>query len=358
MNTSEKHRNQTDIEDNQIWTPEGRFANATELQILLDNYQGGEQICLKVGPNLKFRRIDQYMSTRFNCFSRTLVQRLIRSGEILVNAEPVKISHRLNQDDIIQITLPPPVDQEVVPEDIPVDILYEDDDIIVVNKMPWMVVHPARCYKSGTLVNALAYHCKTLSSGSEKMRPGIVHRLDKNTTGCIIVAKNDDAQYNLAQQFKNRSTKKKYLAVVHGTPELDSDMIKNMIGPHPTVREKFAVRSEEGKKAITVYKVLERFNGYAYVEIDIHTGRTHQIRVHMSHLGYPIVADRIYGGKVVYPWQIKNELPSPQDILINRQALHAGWLEINHPRTGERMSFEAPLYQDMASLLDMLRTYR
>ena len=345
-------------EELDIQLPDGRFANASEMQKLLDNYEGGEEVLLRVGTNLKNKRLDLYMNGRFNCFSRTMIQRLIRSGDILVNNAQVKTSCKLSTGDLITMIFPEPAITHVEPEDIPLDILYEDDDIIVINKMPEMVVHPARSYKSGTLVNALAYHCDSLSSGSEIMRPGIVHRLDKNTSGCIIVAKNDEAQWKLSHQFRTRTTKKTYYCIVHGCPDLDSDMIKNMIGQHPTVREKFAVRSDSGKEATTIYKVLERFSGFSYVEVDILTGRTHQIRVHMSHLGNPIVADDMYGGKIVYPWQIRNEMPMPEDPVITRQALHAGMLEISHPRTNERMTFTAPMHQDMANLLELLRTYR
>ncbi|MGE4285958.1 MAG: RluA family pseudouridine synthase [Phycisphaerae bacterium] len=338
--------------------PDGRFANATEMQELFDNYQGGEEVHLKVGTNLKNNRIDLYLNGRFNCFSRTLIQRLIRQDDILVNGNSVRASHKLKTGDVISVVFPKPASTEVEPEDIPLNIVYEDEDIVVVNKDAGMVVHPARSYKNGTLVNALAFHCDTLSTGSEIMRPGIVHRLDKDTTGCIVVAKNDQSQWKISQQFRNRTTKKTYYAIVHGVPELDSDMIRNFIGPHPTIRERFAVRADEGKEAITVYKVLERFSGFSYLEVNIHTGRTHQIRVHMSHIGHPIVADDMYGGRTVYPWQIRNELPQPEDAIITRQALHAGSLEITHPRTDERITFEAPLCQDMAYLLEMLRTYR
>ncbi len=257
------------------------------------------------------------------------------------------------------VTLPTPQIKDIQAEDIPLDVLFEDEYVLVINKQPGIVVHPARSYKSGTLVNALVHHCDTLSSGMYHYRPGIVHRLDKDTTGAMVVAKTDEVQWKLAEQFRNRTTSKTYLAMVHGNPELDSDQIKNLLGMHPTNREKSAVRHDAGKEAITVYRVIERFRGFSLVELDLHTGRTHQIRVHMSHIGHPIVADDLYGGRLVYPWQLQElDEPQPQPPVILRQALHAWKLEIDHPKTGQRLKIEAPLYQDMQNLLDMLRQYR
>ncbi|MFI4912002.1 MAG: RluA family pseudouridine synthase [Sedimentisphaeraceae bacterium JB056] len=338
--------------------PDGRFANASELAKILEEFQGGEKVYLKVGPNLKLKRVDQYLNSKFSRFSRTLVQKLVKEGDVLVNDKKVKPSTTLNSDDVVAVTLPKPQVKNVEPEDIPIDVVYEDDYLLVINKQPNIVVHPARAYKSGTLVNALVHHCEKLSTGTYHYRPGIVHRLDKDTTGAMVVAKTDEVQWKLSDQFRNRTTKKTYVAIVHGNPELDSDQIKTLIGMHPTNRERSAVRFDEGKEAITVYKVLERFRGFSLVELDLYTGRTHQIRVHMSHIGHPLVADQMYGGKDVYLWQLEDRQPRPENPLLSRQALHAWKLAIDHPKTGKRMKFEAPIYDDMNNLLEMLRKYR
>ncbi len=339
--------------------PDGRFANATELADILEKFQGGEKVYLKVGPNLTLRRLDQYLQSKFSRFSRTLIQKLIRENRVTVNGSPFKSSHNLSTDDVVVVTLPTPQIKDIQGEDIPLDVLYEDECILVINKQPDIIVHPARACKSGTLVNALVHHCDTLSSGMYHYRPGIVHRLDKDTTGAMVVAKTDEVQWKLSEQFRNRTINKTYLAVVHGSPELDSDQIKNLLGMHPTNRDRSAVRYDEGKEAITIYRVLERFRGFSLVELDLLTGRTHQIRVHMSHIGHPVVADDLYGGRLVYPWQLQDmESPQPQPPVMIRQALHAWKLELDHPKTGERVKIEAPLHQDMQNLIDMLREYR
>jgi 23S rRNA pseudouridine1911/1915/1917 synthase len=260
--------------------------------------------------------------------------------------------------DEIDLILPARELRELTPENIPINLLYEDDDILVLNKQPDLIVHPARGYKNGTLVNALVYHFQNLSSCPDDIRPGIVHRLDRNTTGCLVVAKNDTAHWKLSRQFADRTTKKTYIALVHGMPELDADCINQPLGIHPTIREKYAIRPDVGKEAITFYEVLERFRGYSLVKLDLKTGRTHQIRIHLSWLKHPIVADDMYGGKVVYPWQIENRDAVAEEPLMARCALHAWRLELNHPITNERLKFEAPLPDDMQNLLDALREFR
>ena len=229
----------------------------------------------------------------------------------------------------------------------PLDIIYEDDDIIVLNKQADMIVHPARGNTGGTLVNGLAFYSDKLSSGLGEFRPGIVHRLDKNTTGVMVITKNDIAQWKIAKQFEHRQTKKSYLAIVHGCPQLTADRISEPLGVHPRTREKYAVRSETGKEAITFYEVAEEFRGYSLLKIRILTGRTHQIRVHLSHIKHPVVADDMYGGKVVYPWQIKDTEVVVEEPIIARPALHAHTLEFIHPTTEEPVKFEAPLPKDM-----------
>lgn len=318
----------------------------------------GQELRFRVGSNLKFRRLDKYLCGRFSHFSRTRLQKLIKEQGVNVNGRPAKPSCQLNVGDQIDLILPPRELTELVPQDIPLEILYEDEYMIAVNKQHDLIVHPARGYKTGTLVNALVYHYQKLSSGSDDWRPGIVHRLDRNTTGVLIVAKDDTSHWKLSRQFADRTTKKTYVAIVHGTPELLADRINQPLGVHPQVREKFAIRPDIGKEAVTIYHVLEKFRGYSLLELDLKTGRTHQIRVHLSWIKHPVVADDMYGGKVVYPWQIEDRQPVPEGPLMARTALHAWKLEINHPATNERMTFEAPLPDDMQNLLDALRKFR
>jgi 23S rRNA pseudouridine1911/1915/1917 synthase len=318
----------------------------------------GRQLRFRVGSNLKFNRLDKYLCGRFSQFSRTRLQALIKEQGVNVNGRPAKPSHKLQSGDVIDLILPARELRELTPENIPIDVLYEDDDMLVLNKQANLIVHPARGYKNGTLVNGLVYHFQHLSSCPDDIRPGIVHRLDRNTTGCLVVAKTDTAHWKLSRQFADRTTKKTYVAIVHGTPELDADCIKQPLGMHPIIREKFSIRPDIGKEAITFYEVLEAFRGFSLVKLDIKTGRTHQIRVHLSYIKHPVVADDMYGGKVVYPWQIENREPAPEEPLLARCALHAWKLELNHPATQERMVFEAPLPNDMQTFLDALREHR
>ncbi len=318
----------------------------------------GSELKFRVGANLRFRRLDKYLQGRFNQFSRTRLQKLIKEQGVNVNGRAAKASVKLNPGDEIDLILPPKEIREILPQDIPLDVIYEDEDIIVINKQADIIVHPARGHKTGTLVNALVYHVEKLSGGAGENRPGIVHRLDRNTTGVMVVAKNDTAQWKIARQFQNRTVKKYYLAVVHGSPELDGDCIDQPLGVHPRAREKFAIRPDIGKQAVTFYEVLERFRGYSLVKLDLKTGRTHQIRVHLSYIGHPIVADDMYGGKVVYPWQVRDEQPQVNEPIMARVALHAWTLELNHPMSGERMTFKAELPGDIGEFLDALRKYR
>lgn len=332
------------------------FSDQTEED--LSEELAGEHLCFRVGGSLKFRRLDKYLCGRFSHFSRTRLQKIIKEQGVNVNGRPAKPSCQLNAGDQIDLILPPRQLTELVPQNIPLEILYEDDYMIAVNKQPDLIVHPARGFKTGTLVNALVYHFKELSEGSEPWRPGIIHRLDRNTTGVLVVAKDDTSHWKLSRQFSDRTTKKTYIAIVHGTPQLRADCINQPLGVHPQVREKFAIRPDIGKEAITIYETLEKFRGYSLVQLDLRTGRTHQIRVHMAWIKHPVVADEMYGGKIVYPWQIEDRAPAPENPLMGRTALHAWKLEINHPATGDRMTFEAPLPKDMQSFLDALRTYR
>jgi len=317
-----------------------------------------EQQTLRVGSSIKERRLDKYLHGRFSNLTRRFIQDVIRQGEVRVNGKIAKQSLKLSPGDEITLRLPEPPSKEILPEDIPLDIIYEDDDVIVLNKQSDILVHPARGNTHGTLVNALAFYSDSLSTGLGEFRPGIVHRLDRNTTGVMVVTKNDGAQWRIAKQFEQRQVKKTYLAVVHGTPELNADRIKAPLGVHPTTREKYAIRPDKGKEAITFYEVLESFRGYSLLKMEPKTGRTHQIRVHLSYIKHPIVADDMYGGKLVYPWQIADAEPAVQEPLMSRVALHAFSLEFKHPTTDKTVQFEAPPPQDMQQLLDALRKSR
>ncbi|HBG27421.1 MAG TPA: RluA family pseudouridine synthase [Phycisphaerales bacterium] len=335
----------------------GENLNEQNDQEVIEN-EGAEHMTLKVGVNISERRLDKYLAGRLSNFSRAILQKLIVEQAVTINGKFVKPSTKITPGDSIDIILPPPPVKEFIPEDIPLNIIYEDDDILVINKQANLIVHPARGYKKGTLINALAFHSKQLSKGSEEFRPGIVHRLDRNTTGCLVVAKNETAHWRVAKQFENRQTKKFYLAIVHGTPEPDADCINKPLAVHPIIRERFAVRPEIGKEAITFYENMEKFRGYTLLKINIKTGRTHQIRVHMSYIRHPIIGDEMYGGRFVYPWQLEDRQAQPEEPLINRPALHAWRLELTHPTTLKQMQFEAPVADDMRQILDELRKFR
>jgi 23S rRNA pseudouridine1911/1915/1917 synthase len=317
-----------------------------------------ERLILHVGSSIKERRLDKYLHGRFSDLSRRFIQNAIKQGAVKVNGKIAKQSFKLSPGDEIDFNLPEPPSKEILPEDIPLDIIYEDSELIVLNKQPGMLVHPARGNTHGTLVNALAFHSDKLSSGLGEFRPGIVHRLDKDTTGVMVVTRNDTAQWKIAKQFERREVEKTYLAIVHGTPELTADRINVPLGVHPRIREKYAIRPDTGKEAITFYEVLESFRGFSLLKMTPKTGRTHQIRVHLSYMKHPIVADDMYGGKLVYPRQLADIEPAVQEPVISRVALHASTLEFKHPATGEMMEFQAPFPEDMQSLVDMLREYR
>ncbi len=273
----------------------------------------------------------------------------------------------MDAGDVVDIVLPPPEPYEVQPEDIPLDILYEDDFVLALNKRTGIIIHPARRSQGGTIANALAYYAKSLSHGEDPFRPGIVHRLDKNTTGVLIVAKTDEAHWRLALQFEQRTTQKTYLAVVHGEPEFDEDVIDAAIGQHPTVHDRyiatgFAERMggrfarKLGKSAITRYRVEERFGGFSLVRLFPKTGRTHQIRIHMSHIGHPIVGDPFYGGRHVSRRQVTGRPDESDEPAFTRQMLHAHRLVVQHPIRGTPLELEAPLPPDLSELLSLLRS--
>ncbi len=288
------------------------------------------------------QRLDKFLSKESKNLSRSYVQELIKEGDILVNNKRIKKSYRLELGDKIEVNLPQPEELELLPEDIPLDIIYEDDDLVIVNKQPDLVVHPAPGHQSGTLVNALLYHCDNLSGINGVIRPGIVHRLDKDTSGAIVVAKNDRTHLSLADQFKERDTKKIYLTLVHGQVKYNKGKIDAAIGRDSHDRKKMAVTSKNSKKAISRFEVLERFDDYTLVKVKLETGRTHQIRLHMNYIGHPVVGDSLYGYK-------------REGLNVKRQMLHSYILGFNHSKKDEWMEFKAPLLEDMESIIEKLR---
>ena len=294
----------------------------------------------------KGQRLDVFVVERFPELSRSHVQKLIEQGNVLVDGTVRKANYKLRGAEAVQVTVPQAEPISVEPEDISLDILYEDKDIIVVNKARGMVVHPASGVYSGTLVNALLYHCRDLSGINGEIRPGIVHRLDKDTSGVMVCAKNDTAHLDLAEQIRTKTAHRTYWAIVHGNIKEEAGIIKGDIGRHPTDRKKMAIVRENGKPGVTHFKVLERFGEYTLVECKLETGRTHQIRVHMTSIGHPLVNDPKYGPKKSSPFA------------INGQALHSLQLILTHPVTKEEMTFTAPLPTDMEKILTGLRNKR
>ncbi|MGB9813097.1 MAG: RluA family pseudouridine synthase [Thermovenabulum sp.] len=287
------------------------------------------------------KRLDVYLTEKLKETSRSYIQKGIEEGWIKVNGKQSKPNYKVKKGDMVIAEIPEPKKYSIEPEPIPLDIIYEDKDIIIINKPRGMVVYPAPGNYSGTLVNALLYHTKDLSGINGILRPGIVHRLDKDTSGVMVVAKNDRAHRNLVVQFKEKKVKKTYLALVFGVIVEEKATIDAPIGRHPIKRTEMAV-IEDGKKAVTHFKVLERFKDYTFLELNLETGRTHQIRVHMSFIGHPIVGDPIYSKKK-NPFNIKG------------QALHSFRLGLWHPSTEKFMVFEAPLPEDLKQILEFLR---
>lgn len=289
-------------------------------------------------------RIDKVLAAYLSELSRTYLQKLIESGNVTLNGKTLKTNFKVSVGQEIEVLLPEPETLKVEPENIPLDILYEDSDVIVINKPKNMVVHPAAGHYSGTLVNALLYHCKDSLSGINGiMRPGIVHRIDKDTTGALVVCKNDISHQCLAAQLKEHSITRKYEAIVYNTFKETEGRIEGPIGRHPSERTKMAINYKNGKDAITNYQVLENLgNAYAHVECRLETGRTHQIRVHMASIHHPLVGDTIYG-------------PAKDSFKLEGQTLHAKILGFNHPTTKEYMEFEAPTPEYFTNLLQKLR---
>lgn len=285
-------------------------------------------------------RADVFLAAKLGV-SRSNMQKLLEDGRVKRGEKIIKANYKVRAGEMFVVDIPEPEPIEAVPENIPLDIIYEDDDVVVLNKARGMVVHPAPGNYTGTLVNALLYHCGNLSGINSAIRPGIVHRLDKDTSGIMIVAKNDAAHISLSQQIQSKTAVRTYLAVVRGNIKTDSGTIETQIARDKTDRKKMAVVKEGGRDAITDYEVLERFGKYTLVRCKLRTGRTHQIRVHMEYLGYPLVGDPKYS-------------PMKTPFGIKGQALHSHTLEFTHPRTGERMKFEAPLPEDMHKIITRL----
>ncbi len=300
-----------------------------------------------IPAKLAGKRIDVVVAACYPSLSRTYAGHLFRDGSILINDKQAKPSAKARGGERVSIDLPEPEVIEARAENIPLNIIYEDKDIVVVNKGAGMVAHPSAGHGSGSLVNALLYHCKDLSSINGSLRPGIVHRLDMDTSGAIVAAKNDIAHRSLADQFANRTVKKEYLALCHGVPQWDVFFCDGRIGRHPTRRTEQTVlkSADEGRDAYTDFQIMERFKGdLFYVRAMPRTGRTHQIRVHLAKTGYPILADGMYGKEAALP-----------ELGLSRHALHAAKLSFDHPATGKRVSFDAPLHSDMVGALAMLQ---
>ena len=288
-------------------------------------------------------RLDQFLAAELKEHSRSYIQKLIKEKNVKVNSTVIKSNYKVAKGDQIQITIPDLTEPDILPENIPLDILYEDDDILVVNKPKGMVVHPAAGHYTGTLVNAIMYHCKDRLSGiNGVLRPGIVHRIDMNTTGSLLICKNDHAHQILAEQLKEHSITRRYHAIVHGSLKADTGTVNASIGRHPTDRKKMSTKALNGRHAVTHYRVLERLGNYTYIECELETGRTHQIRVHMASIGHPILGDDVYG-------------PAKCPFHLEGQTLHAKILGITHPATGEYMEFDAPLPEYFMKLLSTLR---
>lgn len=296
----------------------------------------------EIQEDMENERIDKCLAMLIDSLSRSFIQKLIKDEGVFVNGKAVKGSYKVKLDDCVEFCLPPAVEPEITPENIPLDILYEDEDVIVVNKPKGMVVHPAAGHYSGTLVNALMYHCgDSLSGINGVMRPGIVHRIDRDTTGSVIVCKNDAAHNSIAAQLKEHSVNRRYRAICYGVIKEDELTVDKPIGRHPQDRKKMAVVSRNGKNAVTHVKVLKRFSQYTYVECVLETGRTHQIRVHMAEIGHPLLGDEVYSNR-----------KSP--FKLEGQTLHAKTLGFVHPGTGEYVETDAPLPEYFRHLLEIL----
>lgn len=307
-----------------------------------------KEIVLEVFPESEGERIDKYICMQcaemhLDSLSRSFLQKIIKDGNVFVNGNIVKAHYKIRSEDSIRFLIPDCVEPDIPAQDIPLDILYEDKDLLIINKPKNMVVHPTPGHYDGTLVNAVMYHCKGELSGINGiMRPGIVHRIDKNTTGSIIICKNDKTHNAIAALLKTHDITRKYRAIVYGNLKEEQGTVNAPIGRHPTKRKKMAINGKNGKQAVTHYKVLEYFDNYTYIECQLETGRTHQIRVHMASIGHPILGDDVYCNR---------EAPFKSE----GQVLHAMTIGFVHPRSGTYMEFEAPLPEYFENILNILR---
>lgn len=302
-----------------------------------------EEFFFEVGNGEQNLRIDKYLAQKLPDQSRSYIQKLIKDEQVTVHNQKIKSNYKVQSGDQLRVELPKLQEPDILPEDIPLDILYEDEEVLVINKPKGMVVHPSAGHYSQTVVNAVLFHCKGQLSGiNGVLRPGIVHRIDMDTTGAIVICKNDKAHQILAEQLKEHSITRKYRALVCGNMKEDTGTIVGAIGRHPIDRKKMAINEKNGKPAVTHYKVLERFGNYTYIECQLETGRTHQIRVHMASKGHPLLGDTLYG-------------PTKCPFKLQGQCLHAMVLGFMHPSTGEYMEFEAPLPNYFIHLLQNLR---
>lgn len=301
-----------------------------------------EKHCFTADIEHEDQRIDRYLTEMLPEQSRSFFQKLIRDGFVMVNHIIVKVNYRLKTGDVIEIDIPDAVPTEIVPENIPLDILYEDEDLLIVNKPKGMVVHPAVGHSTGTLVNAIMYHCQgNLSGINGEIRPGIVHRIDKDTTGSLIICKNDEAHRNIAEQIKEHSVTRRYVGVVAGTFSEESGTVEGAIGRHPNDRKRMTINEKNGKPAVTHYRVLQTLKGASFMEFELETGRTHQIRVHMASISHPLLGDTVYGN-------------SKNPYKLQGQALHARTIGFIHPTTGEYIEVSAPIPEYMTELVRKL----
>ncbi len=319
-----------------------------------------DQVELVVSSDHGGVRLDVFLAQQLPVYSRVKLRRAITAGGVTVDGERAKPAYKLCEGQRVSIRLPELPDEGPQPEDIPLDILYEDEVLAAINKPPGMVVHPAKGHWSGTLVAGLAFHFQSLSTAGGPTRPGIVHRLDRDTSGVIVVAKADAAHMALAEQFEARSVEKEYFSIVTPAPDRDRDLIEQPIGIHPYQREKMAIRPghHTSRTAKTFYEVVERFDGFAALKILPHTGRTHQIRLHLAHVGCPVLCDRLYGGRSEITRGEIRRAVGDSDVLIDRQALHARRLKVKHPDTNQPIEFSAPLPSDIQGVLAELRKHR
>lgn len=317
---------------------------------------------LRVRRRVVGRRLDRFLHGRYPRISRTSLQKLIKGGQITVNGMPTKASYEPNAGDLVQLVLPPPPPSEVVPRDIPIDVIYEDEWVIVLNKQEGIVCHPAWAGQTDTIANAVAFHSGKLAGGDDPCRPGIVHRLDKNTTGVMLIAKTEEAHWRVSLQFERRTVKKEYFAICEGRIALDGDVIDRPLAPHPSTTQRMILqtatppRQAMFKEAITEYRVVKRYRGYTTVALFPRTGRTHQLRVHMMSIGHPIVGDKMYGAQFVSEMDLAGE--GSTETLIEHQALHARRLQLMHPILEKPLIIEAPISPRIQRIIELLEQHR